>query len=41
MQGAGIWMGLAAGLAIVAVLMTGRWAMREKLRLTEGRPRAA
>jgi MATE family multidrug resistance protein len=41
MQGAGIWMGLAAGLAVVAVLMTGRWAMREKLRLTEGRPRAA
>jgi MATE family multidrug resistance protein len=32
--GAGIWMGLASGLAVVAVLMTGRWLMRERLGLT-------
>lgn len=31
--GAGIWMGLAAGLAVVAVLMTGRWTFREGLAL--------
>ena len=38
-EGAGIWMGLATGLAIVAVLMTIRWLMREKLRLVP-RPQA-
>ena len=32
--GAGIWMGLASGLAVVAALMTLRWAMRDRLRLT-------
>ena len=32
--GAGIWMGLASGLAVVAVLMTTRWLMRERLGLT-------
>ncbi len=32
--GAGIWMGLATGLAVVAVLMTRRWARRERLGLT-------
>jgi MATE family multidrug resistance protein len=32
--GAGIWIGLAAGLAVVAVLMTARWIMRERLGLT-------
>jgi multidrug resistance protein, MATE family len=32
--GAGIWMGLASGLAVVAVLMTTRWIMRERLGLT-------
>jgi MATE family multidrug resistance protein len=34
MEGVGIWIGLAAGLAIVAVLMTARWSMRERLGLT-------
>jgi MATE family multidrug resistance protein len=31
--GAGIWIGLAAGLAVVAVLMTLRWMRRERLGL--------
>jgi MATE family multidrug resistance protein len=34
-QGVGIWIGLAAGLAAVAVLMLARWAMRERLGLTQ------
>ncbi len=34
--GVGIWIGLASGLAVVAVLMTSRWFMRERLRLTSG-----
>lgn len=34
LAGAGIWIGLASGLGVVAVLMTARWAMRERLRLT-------
>ena len=33
--GAGIWVGLAIGLAIVAVLMIGRWSIRERLGLTK------
>ncbi|QNM82564.1 MATE family efflux transporter [Sphingomonas sabuli] len=33
-QGLGIWIGLAIGLASVAVLMAARWSMREKLGLT-------
>ena len=33
LAGSGIWIGLAAGLASVAALMTGRWAMRERLGL--------
>jgi MATE family multidrug resistance protein len=33
--GAGIWIGLATGLAVVAVLMSWRWTMRDMLRLTE------
>jgi multidrug resistance protein, MATE family len=33
-QGAGIWVGLAVGLGVVAVLMTARWLMRERLGLT-------
>lgn len=37
--GAGIWMGLASGLGIVAVLMSWRWTLRERLKLTE--PRAS
>ncbi len=36
LAGAGIWMGLASGLAVVAVLMTTRWIMRERLGLTAG-----
>jgi MATE family multidrug resistance protein len=34
LAGRGIWFGLAAGLGIVAVLMTVRWMMRERLGLT-------
>jgi len=33
MEGVGIWLGLAAGLAIVAVLMLQRWIRRERLGL--------
>ncbi|MBS0640788.1 MAG: MATE family efflux transporter [Proteobacteria bacterium] len=35
--GVGIWIGLAIGLAIVAVLMLGRWYFREALGLVPGR----
>lgn len=39
--GSGIWMGLAAGLTAVAVLMTWRWIMRERLNLVaRSRPQA-
>ncbi|MBW0144443.1 MATE family efflux transporter [Sphingomicrobium clamense] len=37
-DGVGIWTGLAAGLAIVAVLMLARWMMRERLGLTSDEP---
>jgi MATE family multidrug resistance protein len=33
MRGLGVWIGLAAGLALVAVLMVWRWARRERLGL--------
>lgn len=33
MQGVGIWIGLAAGLGVTAVLMIGRWGMRGRLGL--------
>jgi MATE family multidrug resistance protein len=33
MEGVGIWIGLASGLAVVAVLMTWRWIRRERLGL--------
>ncbi|WP_246204387.1 MATE family efflux transporter [Devosia marina] len=33
MRGVGIWLGLAAGLAFVAVLLVGRFALRERLGL--------
>ncbi|MBS0503904.1 MAG: MATE family efflux transporter [Proteobacteria bacterium] len=33
-HGIGIWIGLAAGLAIVSVMMLGRWLRRGQLRLT-------
>ena len=35
-DGVGIWGGLAAGLAVVAVLMIVRWVQRERLGLTAG-----
>jgi MATE family multidrug resistance protein len=38
LEGAGIWIGLATGLAVVAVLMTARWIMRERLGLTRPVP---
>jgi MATE family multidrug resistance protein len=34
--GIGIWAGLAAGLAVVAVLMLARWSRREQLGLIAG-----
>jgi MATE family multidrug resistance protein len=37
LAGIGIWIGLAAGLASVATLMTVRWTMRERLGLTAAR----
>jgi multidrug resistance protein, MATE family len=33
LEGLGIWIGLASGLAVVAVLMIGRWMRRERLGL--------
>jgi MATE family multidrug resistance protein len=33
-KGVGIWVGLASGLAAVAVLMLGRWLLRDRLGLT-------
>ncbi len=33
-QGVGIWTGLASGLAAVALLMLGRWLLRERIGLT-------
>lgn len=41
LAGSGIWIGLAAGLAAVAILMTGRWLMRERLNLLEPGPTPA
>ena len=37
LQGLGIWIGLALGLAVVSVLMIGRWSLRERLALTAAR----
>ena len=34
LDGNGIWIGLSAGLAVVAVLLLGRWLRRERLGLT-------
>jgi len=36
MQGLGIWIGLATGLAVVALLMVVRWHRREALGLVAG-----
>jgi len=33
MEGRGIWIGLAIGLALVASLMVGRWSLRERLKI--------
>ena len=38
LDGIGIWIGLSTGLAVVAVLMTVRWIMRERLGLTRRAP---
>jgi MATE family multidrug resistance protein len=38
LAGIGIWIGLSSGLAAVALLMTGRWIMRERLGLTRRAP---
>ncbi len=38
LNGIGIWIGLSTGLAAVAVLMTARWIMRERLGLTRRTP---
>lgn len=34
-QGVGVWIGLAAGLAVVALLMISRWMLRERLGLVK------
>jgi MATE family, multidrug efflux pump len=34
-RGIGVWMGLAAGLAFVAIVLTARFAMRERLGLVK------
>jgi MATE family multidrug resistance protein len=39
-QGLGLWVGLASGLAVVAVMVITRWMLRERLGLTQLRPRA-
>jgi MATE family multidrug resistance protein len=38
MGGVGVWIGLSTGLAVVAVLMTARWIVRERLGLTRRAP---
>jgi MATE family multidrug resistance protein len=38
LRGTGIWIGLAAGLAAVAITLTIRWSMRERLGLTNRVP---
>jgi len=36
LDGVGVWIGLAAGLAVVAFMLTGRWMLRGRLGLFEG-----
>jgi len=36
LRGVGVWLGLATGLAFVAVLLLSRFAMRERLGLLKG-----
>jgi MATE family multidrug resistance protein len=38
LRGTGVWLGLATGLAFVAVLLLSRFAMRERLGLLKGGP---
>jgi MATE family multidrug resistance protein len=38
LDGLGIWIGLATGLAVVSLLMAWRWMWREKLALVPQRP---
>jgi MATE family multidrug resistance protein len=38
LRGTGVWLGLATGLAFVAVLLLSRFAMRERLGLLKGVP---
>jgi MATE family multidrug resistance protein len=38
LRGVGVWFGLMAGLAAVATVLTIRWAMRERLGLTDREP---
>jgi MATE family multidrug resistance protein len=40
LEGVGIWIGLATGLLVVAVLLTARWVMRERLVTVPLPPRA-
>jgi MATE family multidrug resistance protein len=37
LEGLGIWIGLAAGLAVVAVIMMARWIRRDRLGLVPAR----
>lgn len=37
-EGLGIWVGLSSGIALVAVLVLGRWLLRHKLGLLPGAP---
>ena len=39
LEGVGVWIGLATGLTVAALLLTYRWANREKLGLTSRGPR--
>jgi multidrug resistance protein, MATE family len=38
LRGTGVWIGLAAGLAAVALLMVQRWLKRERLGLIKSLP---
>ncbi|GAY21089.1 MULTISPECIES: MATE family efflux transporter [Sphingobium] len=40
LQGLGIWLGLASGLGVVALLLVARWALRERLHLLSRRRNA-
>jgi len=37
LAGVGIWMGLAAGLLVVSILLMWRWSARDRLGLTAAR----